>query len=78
MDTEVESITIIVPKRQRRKNEDLGKNEHELKISDLNRRLYYLKKYGLEIIPEKRKYVKKAEDFTKLKVKKEKIVLNFS
>lgn len=86
-----ELVTIIVPKRPRRKTDNNPNNpnnnsnnpnnplsDKDQKISDLNRQLYYLKKYGLEILPPKRDYKKKPDDFRKLKVKKEKIVLSFS
>ena len=42
---EIEKIMVIIPKRSRDSKKSFGENkEVDNKISDLNRRLYYLKK----------------------------------
>ena len=62
------------------KNEkkDLLELQKEEKISELTRRLYYLKKYGIESIPSKRSYNKKDKNLNKIEIKKENIILIFN
>ena len=75
---EIEKIMVIIPKRSRDCKKSFGENkEVDNKISDLNRRLYYLKKYGLEILPDKRSYNKRDKDFHKTIIQKEKIEISF-
>jgi len=73
----IESIMVHVPKRHRTSTIDTGDKELDSKISDLNRRLYYLKKYGLEIVPNKRDYNKKTADYHKTKIEKYKCTVFF-
>jgi len=55
----------------------LTKDEIKQKISDLSRRIYYLKKYGLDLIPPKRGYNKK-QNAVLMKKEKNKIILKFN
>ena len=73
----IEQIMIMCPKRNRESKIKTGDDELDEKISDLNRRLYYLKKYGLEVIPRKRAYNKKTDDFHLTKIEKESITIFF-
>jgi len=66
----IEQIMVHVPKRHRLSTINTGDKVLDLKISDLNRRLYYLKKYGLEVCPPKRDYNKKTADYHKTKIEK--------
>ena len=75
----IDEIMMLVPKRIRKPSTKAKTGDIELdeKISDLNRRLYYLKKYGLEIVPPKRDYHKKCLDFYKTKTENECVTLFF-
>lgn len=71
------SIMILVPKRHRKSNINTGDVEKDTKISDLNRQLYYLKKYGISVIPPKRNYIKKDKNLFKTVIDKKSIIINF-
>lgn len=73
----IEEIMILVPKRHRTSIINTGNVELDQKISDLNRRLYYLKKYGIEVVPPKRAYNKKTEDYYKTKIQNKKSTIFF-
>jgi|TARA_R110000744_G_scaffold62371_1_gene128736 hypothetical protein len=58
------------------KPESLTNAEIRQKISDLSRRIYYLKKYGLDLIPPKRNYNRKERDLL-MKKEKNDIIIKF-
>tara|TARA_R110002126_G_scaffold128768_1_gene271348 strand:+ start:666 stop:863 length:198 start_codon:yes stop_codon:yes gene_type:complete len=59
-------------------DKDLLELEKQEKISELTRRLYYLKQYGIESIPSKRPYNKKDKNLNKIEIKKKNIILTFN